>query len=205
MTSTISATTQNIQQFDWYNFFSNPIVLAIISSGVIIAVFTFILKYVFKLGARDTQINTALTDITELKNGIKKLVSQMDRIIGHLATKTGLDASLMGNSSPVKLLPAGIALLDKSGFKQIYSKNKTWFLDEIKKYKVETLGDIDEASFKLMEKRREYKEFADFKELAFQNGVNLDVLLRVLSIYLRDELAKEILKNDKRDIKKEKS
>ena len=64
---------------------------------------------------------------------------------------------------------------------------------EVKKCKVETLSDLDEATFKIMGKCRDDEMFMDYKEIAFQNGVIVDVLLKVFAIYMRDELKDEVL------------
>ena len=88
----------------------------------------------------------------------------------------------------------GRALLNKSGFKKVYEDNKEWFIDEIKKLNVNTLSDIDDASQRVMGKCIDEKKFENYKEIAFENGIPVDLLLRVLSIYLRDEVSKEILK-----------
>lgn len=192
-TTAATLTTENASKLDLYTFLSNPIVLAFISSGIIIGVITFLIKFVFKLGAKDTEISNALVDIGELKTDVKKLGGSMDRIIGHLATSDGISADLFAGSSPLQLLEKGIKLLDESGFKEVYKDNKDWFIKEIKQYKIKTLADVDDASFKIMEKCRNDAKFVNLKEMAFEKGVNLDVLLRVLSIYLRGELAKEVL------------
>lgn len=195
MTSTISAAvTAGIQNspIDW-----NAIVQYVLSPVVVFTIILFIAYRLLNLGVLKQKFDQALIDINELKKDGRKLLSHVDIIKTHLVTSGGLSASLFGPGSPLRLLQGGIKLLEVSGFKKIFKDNKTWFIDEIKKYDVKTLADIDEAAFKVMEKCRSDGKFADFKELAFENGVSLDILLRVLSIYLRDEVAREILNEKK--------
>lgn len=193
MISTVSATPLISTGINWTSFFAHPLVLAAISSGFTV----FLLKTIFNLGGKNKEFDTALIDIKDLKKDVKKLLSHMDKVVTHLVNKTGLDTGLFSSASPLALMTKGKEILNKSGFKKIYKDNKTWFIEEIKKYDVKTLADIDEASIKVMEKCRDSNQFANFKELAFQNGLPIDVFLRVLSIYLRDEAAKEILKEKK--------
>lgn len=189
MDSTLSAGAQNMSQVDLISFFSHPLVIVIISSGVV----AFIFKFVFNLGGKNKEIDSALTSIESLKKDVKKLLSHMDKVVTHLVNKTGLDSGLFSSASPVSLLPKGRAVLEKSGFKKTYEDNKGWFIDEIKKLNVKTLSDIDEASQRVIGKCIDEKKFVNYKEIAFQNGLPIDVLLRILSIYLRDEVSKEIL------------
>lgn len=201
MTSTISATvsasiqnSSSISNVNWNSILQNPFIQYILSPFVVFSIILFFAYKILNLGELKQKFNQALGDIDELKKDGKKLLSHVDIIKTHLVTSGGLSASLFGPGSPLKLLKAGIKLLEASGFKKIYKDNKDWFIDEVEKYNIKTLADIDEASFKVMEKCRNNSKLANFKELAFQNGVSLDILLRVLSIYLRDEVAKELLK-----------
>ncbi len=139
------------------------------------------------------KVSTGLGIVIDLDKEVKKLNKHVGVIKTHLVTTQGLDAGLFAPGSPLKLLDAGLSLLGKTGFKNIYNKNKKWFIQEAKKYSVKTEVDIDEASLKIIEACSKDKKFANYKEIAFQNGVTVDVLLKVLAIYLREELVKEIL------------
>ena len=145
------------------------------------------------MGGLNQKFISTIEDISDLKKDVKKLVSHVDKIISHLAIKTGLSADLFASNSPIVLLKKGIELLEKSGFKKIFKDNKEYFLSEVKKYNIKTLSDLDEASYKVIEKIKEEGKFMDYKEVAFQNGVIIDVLLKVFSIYMREIFAKELL------------
>lgn len=174
-----------------------PIIQYAISPVIVFAIFLFILNKMYNFGALSQKIARAITDIDQLKNDGKKLLSHVDIIKTHLVDTTGLKAELFSAASPLKLLPKGLAILKASGFEKIYRDNKRWFIKEVKKDKPRTVADIDESSLKVLEECRGKGKFINFKELAFNNGITLDVLLKVLSIYLRDEVAKEILGREK--------
>lgn len=177
--------------------FQTPYVQYLISPAIVFSIILFIAYKILNLGVLKQKFNQALQDVEDLKKDGKKLLSHLDIIKTHLVDKTGLDAGLFGPGSPLKLLSRGIKLLGVSGFKKIYEDNKDWFIDEIKKKNVKNLSDIDEASLRLMEECSKNKKYADYKEIAFQNGITIDILLRIFAIYLRDEVAKEILKDEK--------
>ena len=200
MISTVSAQIQNASSISWETLLSTPLFQYIIipffqyafSPIATVGFFYFLFNKTYNFGTFTEKINMALKDIDDLKKDCKKLLSHVDIIKTHLVTNAGLNAGLFGPGSPLKLLEPGIRLLRLSGFIKIYHDNKDWFIKEVAKYNIKTLSDLDEASFKLMEICRDNEKFADLKEIAFLNGVNVDTLLRVLSIYLRDELAKEL-------------
>lgn len=171
----------------------NPFIQYIISPAIVFSIILFTAYKLTNLGEFKERFNKSLEDIKDFKKDMKRLTSNMDVVKTHLVTKSGLDANLFAAGSPLELLSAGKKLLNFSGFIKIYKDNKDWFIDEIKKYKPKTLADIDEASIKVLEKCKNDDKFADFKQIAFQNGVSIDVLLKTLSIYLRDEVSKEIL------------
>ncbi|OGG31631.1 hypothetical protein A3A63_00180 [Candidatus Gottesmanbacteria bacterium RIFCSPLOWO2_01_FULL_46_9] len=193
MNSTISAITQTVPTIDLGKLLQNPFVQYVLSPAIVFAIVLWLAYNLLNLGELKQKFTQSVLDIEDLKKDNKKLLSHVDIIRTHLVTNTGLNANLFGPGSPLKLLPAGIRILNLSGFKQVYATNKTWFIDEIKKIDVKTLSDIDEASIKILEKCRHDNKFANYKEIAFENGISIDTLLKILSIYLRDELAKEVL------------
>ena len=112
MNSTISAVVQSSKGFDWYNFFSNPIVLALLSSGIIILGISAVLKYVFKLGEDSSNFKIGLTNISKLKTGVEAIERCIIEIQSTLKAKdTTLNfvhsiASAYGDShSPLVLKP----------------------------------------------------------------------------------------------------
>jgi len=191
----MSAVPQRTTSFDWNTIVNNPYISYMTSPAIVFGILLCVIITSFKLGGFKQELSDYEKDIESLKKDVKKLLSHVDIIKTHLSDKSGLDTHLFSAESPLRLLEKGKELLRKSGFENIYKNNKSWFISQIKSHKVKTESDIDEASLKVLEKCRENNKFMDFKEIAFQNGITPDVLLRVLSIYLRDTLSKEILNN----------
>lgn len=131
--------------------------------------------------------------VNKLEQIVKNLELDITVIKTHLISETGLDSGLFAKNSPLSLTEKGEKLLDETEFREVYKENKNWFLDEIKKHGVKTMADIDEAAFKVLEDCRDNEKFIDYKEIAFEHGITVELLLKTLSIYLRDEASKDLL------------
>ncbi len=194
LSSTISAASNIVsQKTDWAFLFDSPFIKYLLSPAVVFAVILFVAYKLLNIGKLLQKFDDALKDIDKLDRNMQRLLSHMDIVKTHLVTKTGMDASLFASGSPVFLLKKGKELLNLSGFKTIYTNNKDWFINQFRRETISTLADIDSHSLEVMENMRDDPKLENFKNIAFDNGTSVDVLLRVCAIYLRDEVAKEIL------------
>ncbi|MBP9759308.1 hypothetical protein KBD45_06455 [Candidatus Dojkabacteria bacterium] len=193
MNSTISAVTQ-VQPIDQDSSspFDNPYVAYLVSPAIVIGIVIWVVYKLLNLGEIKEKFFKALEEIKELKSDVKKLVTDVTIIRTHEIESGGITAQAFAPGSPLKLLPRGLIILEASGFKKIYQDNKEWFIDEVKKYNVKTLSDVDDACYQLVQQCGTDSKFANYKEISFQNGITIDILLKILSIYLRDEVAKQI-------------
>lgn len=155
------------------------------------AVFLLIGK-IYGFGELSQKFKTALADILELKNGVVELKANMVVVRTYLVTTLGLKDSLFKAKSPLQLEHKGIRLLDASGFKDIYEKNKNVFLERFKQFKHETDAEIDEASVSIMMSMKDDVLLSNFKNVAFENGVLFEVLLKVCAIYLRERAIEDL-------------
>lgn len=190
--STVSGITQGFIPQAYMNFIT-PLLQYVITPAVVFSIVLFVIYKIFNVGKLIEKFTQVVTSVADLEQDVKILLSNMNVVKTHLVTNAGLNAHLFSPGSPLKLMPKGLELLEKSGFKKIYQDNKAWFIDEIRKTKASTLADIDEQSYRILDYCNNHDRFIKFKEVAFQNGVSLEVLLRVFSIYLRDQLANEVL------------
>jgi hypothetical protein len=201
--ATLSAATFQVPVANdvWSMFWANPLVQHILSPAVTFSLVLAVVYKTFDLGSLKEKFSRALKDIdqldknmSDLDKNVGKLVTHMAIVKTHLVDKTGMDANLFAAHSPLSLLPKGKELFKKSGFETIFKENKPWFIDELKKSKVTTLAELDEASHSLVQECLDKNLYADYKDIAFRNGVSLEVLLRVIAIWLRDETADIIFK-----------
>lgn len=180
---------------------NNPYFQYMISPAITASVVVFTLAKIMNLGEFKERFKNMEESLKELKTEIKVLTKRidvierhLDIIKGYLVVETGLDVRLFTSNSPLTLTEKGEKLLDEAEFREVYKENKDWFLDEIRKHGIETESDIDEAAYEVMEYCRDNEKFIDYKEIAYQNGLTTEVLLKVLAIYLREEAIKELLK-----------
>ena len=172
----------------------------IITPSVIASVFAFIFYKVFNLGEYHQKFSSALENIKKLQediNGLEtsavKITQELGVVKALLISDLGIDAGVFHSKSPLSLQPLGEKVLKESAFERIFENNKEMFLDKIREYGFETESDIDTASADILELMKEHELFKDFKEVAYQNGITLEVLLRACAIYMRDQAIKELL------------
>lgn len=174
---------------------ANSGVLELVKNIIIYALTPAAIFYaIWKFSDLNTKVKLSLDEIKDLKIKSGKLLSHVDIIRTHLIETAGMKAALFAAGSPVMLLKKGFDLLKVSNFEKIYHENKNWFIEKFRSKNVTTLADIDDYATKLMEDMKTDERLTNFNDIAFENGTSLDVLLRVCAIYLRDEIAKEILK-----------
>jgi hypothetical protein len=194
MDSTLSATLSAVvNNTSFLNIlFESPLVRYLLSPAVAFGFVLWVASMLLGLGGVREKFKRALDDIKDLRNNVDKLVRDVMVIKTHEVESGGIAALAFAPGSPLKLLSKGLHILKASGFEKIFEQNKQWFIDETKKYNPKSLSDIDDACFEIVSRCGTDNKFANYKEISFENGVTLDILLKIISIYLRDEMTKEI-------------
>lgn len=126
-------------------------------------------------GSRFSAIETS---INWIKESITKLEGRID--------------NAFASSSPVKLLPKGIEVLEKSGLKEYIDMRKDELIAYCKSTKnLTNQYDIQESAFECFDKL-DFGEFeSNLKEAAYQYGLNIQTIRRIGGIYFRDILLSE--------------
>jgi hypothetical protein len=140
-----------------------------------LGVIGFLVLLAWKAGSRFTAIETS---ITWIKESITKLEGRMD--------------NAFGSTSPVKLLPKGVDVLEKSGLKEFIDKNKDSLTKKCKMMKsLVNQYDIQETAFECFDTL----DFGDFepklKETSYNYGMSIETIRRIGGIYFRDILLSE--------------
>jgi len=181
---------------------------AVISSGVVTAIITLLAvliylgKYREKIDRFDRELDKAngkldklgeklLDEIKNIHEKILNVTIKLSNIEGGLDIAKNLHAYIQ-TKSPLSLTNMGKALLLDSKGKEFVDARKKKFLEEIKLKKPKTAYDVQELSKKLIEGSVELDEFNEIKEFAFRKGLNLEIIIAVLGIYLRDFLLSEL-------------
>jgi hypothetical protein len=118
------------------------------------------------------------TSLTWIKESITKLEGRMD--------------NAFGSASPVKLLPKGVDVLEKSGLKEFIDNNKENLTKKCaSKNNLSNQYDIQEAAFDCFDTL----DFGDFelklKEASYNYGMSIETIRRIGGIYFRDILLSE--------------
>lgn len=162
------------------------------------AVIFYILGKVYGLGELHHQFKSALRDISDLKSEMSAIHKSIDRVNTsvtvvktYLVTDMGVNSNLFDASSPLSLQPEGQELLEESGFPTIFSENRTMFVSRVREFPLENPADLDEAAFRVLDSLSSDPLLKDFKVLAYEHGIAVEVVLKICAIYMRDALMSE--------------
>ncbi len=180
--------------------FIQYLITSILTPSAVIGFVSFILYKAFNLGEVHQKLLSAMEDLTEMKLNVKDLTNSIDTlkmdttvIKTYLISDLDMDAALFNAASPISLTEKGSAIIEEVSFIDIYNQNKNEFLNKIKEHNVKTPADIDEACTLIMYDMKDDPRLNHFKEIAYEHGLIVDVLLRACAIYLREEAIKELL------------
>jgi hypothetical protein len=153
-----------------------------------------------KLNKGVEKIEETLKD--DIKPEVKKISGLEVRISGleekTLTLERQINAlwkdSLAPASSPRKLNDRGIDILEKSGIKKIVDDKKNDLLNIVKEKNFTTAYDAEREIERVMNELPQHFPdiMASLKKGAFKTGADINAVLFVGSIYLRDEIFKDI-------------
>lgn len=119
------------------------------------------------------------TKIDDLKDRVSKLEGGLDRDRAHGSPYTQAQ-------SPVSLTDRGKALLLDSGGNKYLEDNSDALIGEIKAQKPKTAYDVQETAKKVIATHSNDDSFIPLKNYLFKEGINLEDLISVVGIALRD-------------------
>ncbi len=128
-----------------------------------------------------------------LRDKLKKIdeidckVNKIDSRVANIEGRMGIGYATA--SSPIRLTVKGEEILEKSGGKEIIDRedNKNKILDKIlEEPKPTNAYDVQEKTKQVITEMAGDPMFTPIKDYAFQAGIELNVILNVVSIYFRD-------------------
>lgn len=162
---------------------------------LIVGAIVWIFNRIYKLGTLNEQFNNLTNLVKDLNKGFERLDKTVSNITTYLAVALGADKNLFGSQSPLKLTKEGRKLLKATGFIDIYKDQKDYFLNKIRKNNPQTEAEVDESATQIMNGYDDKKHLSKFKQVAYENGVVLPTVLKLLAIYLREQAIKELKVN----------
>lgn len=160
----------------------------IISSCIVSAICTVAImlfytgKYIEKIHFLEKIHEKHDVKICELSNILAKLEGGIDR-----------DRALfIKRESPLNLTEPGKEVLNKSGGKNFIDLNQEKLIESIKNRVPKTAYDVQEISKLVITECTNIDEFNVIKNYLYASGLDIELMIEMLSLYLRDLALKEL-------------
>lgn len=140
----------------------------------------------------DFEVGDIQKEVGEVRNDIFNVREDVSRIEGFLIDKGYYRPKYSVRNSPIKLNDEGEELLAKSEADKYINDNLEELINEISDEDPKSPYDVQELSSEVLRNKRDSDDFIKFKDYAYENGIEVDAIIYVMSIYLRD-LANEVL------------
>lgn len=139
----------------------------------------------FVLGRYKQNVDDAKERITELEREVKALGKEIVACTTKLEGGKGKDAYTQ-RKSPVTLNEKGTTLLKRSGADKFVLDNLDELIAKIGEQSPKTAYDVQELSDKVIRDMMNDVRFNPLKNFAFVDGLEIDFVVLVASLYLRD-------------------
>lgn len=155
-----------------------------------------------KIGEYKNKVNTVCTEISELKREVKELTTKLVECSVKIEERTRSYASTLTKSeSPLSLTPQGQILLSQSGSDKFVLDNQADLIKKIEEKNPHSAYDIQVYAKQVIEETQNEVGFKPLKDFAFNKGIDLEPIILVMSIFLRD-IALPSLGHKKEDVDK---
>ena len=163
----------------------SPVINLIISVVASAAVGFFAAAH--KLGKYEEKVNTLETKVTTLESEVKELNKKLVECSTKVDERTqSYAASLTKRKSPVSLTDRGESLLKRSEADKFVLENQGELVEKIKERHPKSAYDVQIYAKEVVESLQNEDRFTKFKDFAFKEGIELDAIFIVMSIFLRD-------------------
>lgn len=161
------------------------------STAIPLIIFGLIAYIIFskKITKHINPLNKNLDSIKLAVVEIQTIFSTSGKLIKYSLTET--------SNSPLQPTEFGLELLKKSGMEGYVKTNRESLIKKVKEKLKERLKkdytayDVQEQSIKLMIELKDTNLLNTIKEFAFKNGIDIEIILRLGGLMLRDEFLKE--------------
>lgn len=155
------------------------IIIELVAAGIAGAISAFM-----TMGTYKNKVDTLGEDVRVMKDEIKLI---RDKAV---ACETLLDerGPLTKRRSPVSLTDRGRIVLENSGGKKFVDDKIESLSGKVEEKNPNTAYDIQELSKEVIASMKDSDDFNIFKDYLFKEGLSIDDIVEVLSIYLRDKI-----------------
>lgn len=146
-------------------------------NAIPLALATALIIYVFR-----ERLHKSLVPIKNAIIEIQTLITSKRVTLNHLLTERG--------GSPLEPTEYGLELIEQSGLKEAIHKNKKKLFNDLSKklknIETATAYDVQEYARIVLIENKNSSFMAPVKEYAFQNAIDVDIILRTGGLTLRD-------------------
>lgn len=168
--------------------------------SVIIGGFAGLVSASFQFGRHKEKVDTLKSsaektesDLKAIKDEIKDLIKQAISIEVKLEERTYRGSErLLKRKSPVSLNESGEKLLHSSGGDEFVIKNLDELIKLIEAKNPQSAYDIQEYSKTALKSLSSDARIIPLKDYAFKEGIELDDIITVMGVYLRDKALKRL-------------
>ena len=159
--------------------------IATVASAIIGAVSGFLAATV-RVGQYIQKVDDLKDRMVKVEGEIKDHSSKLVECSTKIDERTSPYSSLTKRKSPITLSEKGEELLKKSGADKFVLENTNKFVEAIKARNPKTAYDVQAISREVLQSFQDHEEFNPFKDFAFKEGLDLEPIFIVMSIFLRD-------------------
>ena len=148
-----------------------------------------------RLSSVETKIDNIDKDVDEIKTDVKSLNCRTFKLesatieIQNILQKAGASVCqrlAIGPGSPLKLMPYGEQIAKEVDAYKFVDDNQIFLFQLIENKNYKTPYDVQEAAMKILRENLPNPIMVVFKNYAFKKGMNIDNILDVVGIILRD-------------------
>lgn len=161
--------------------------MVIDTSAVLTALLVSSLGALVTFGVYREKVSQHGKDILDLKRDAKDFNARLIEYCTKLDERTGNTVEkFVRRKSPLSLTPFGEDLINAINGKKYVLDNKDRLVELIKAKNPKSAYDVQEYARKVIEDLQTNDDFIPFKDHAFKEGLQLEFIIVVLSIFLRD-------------------
>lgn len=163
--------------------------IQLIISGIIALVtggLSGFLVFIYKMGKYTEKVDRLEGDRDSQDERIRNLDRKIIACETRLEERKDIGAYLQKRKSPISLSSKGKELLEKSEGKKFIDDDKKNLIKKIKDRNPKSPYDVQELAKEIVSSLKNEEKFTPLKNYAFKEGLSLDVIITVMSVYLRD-------------------
>ncbi len=141
----------------------------------------------FWFGQYKHKVDTLEKHVERLQEEYKELMKQVTEVSTKIDERTqNLASTLTKRKSPISLNEKGEGILSRSGSDKFVLENKDELVKKIKDKDPKSAYDVQVYAKEVVEGLQNEDRFTPFKDFVYKEGIEIDSIFIVMSIYLRD-------------------